>query len=465
MAGVRGPERAGVGGRQQVDVSELIEALSFALDLTEGACPGHAVRTCVIGMRIGCELQLPADLLHDLYYALLLKDVGCSSNSSRLCQIVGNDEVAAKQLTKTSDWTRTDWSQVTYIVKRAHRGKGFRDRARSVASMMKHRAETAREMILLRCDRGATVVRDLGLSQATAGAIYCLDEHWDGLGYPDGLAGDDIPLLARVANLAQVYEVFQRQFGVDAALEVVRKRSKRWFDPALVKVAVALERTGRLTAGLADSDIWKTLSAYQPAGRRILTDAFAIDSICEAFAGVVDAKSPYTYRHSSGVARAAQEIGKCLNLPSRDLVTLRRAGLLHDLGKLGVSNRILDKPGKLTTAEWDSMRRHTQYTFDILHRITGFEGIAWVAASHHEKLDGSGYHLGLKAADLPLVSRVLTVADMFDALSSDRPYRQPLERDEILKMLWEQAPHAIDRDCVAAVGSFPQGFAAASDGW
>ena len=445
----------------ELNVSEVIQALSFALDLTEGACPGHAVRTCVIGMRIGLAMGLPEDLLHDLYYALLLKDVGCSSNSSRMCQIVGNDEIEAKQTVKTTDWTRTEWQQVKYVVRSAHRQKGLRDRVRGVASMMRHRAETAREMVLLRCNQGAKVVRDLGLAQATAGAIYCLDEHWDGLGYPDGLAGEDIPLLARIANLAQVFEVFHREFGPAAALEVLRKRNRRWFDPGLVVVAMRLEKLGRLTEGLADAAVWKTLAGYQPVSRRILTDSFAIDSICEAFAGVVDAKSPYTYRHSSGVARAAQEIGKCLNLPSKDLVTLRRAGLLHDLGKLGVSNLILDKPAKLTPLEWDAMRQHTHYTFQILTRITGFEGIARVAASHHEKLDGSGYHLGLKGVDLPLVSRILTVADIFDALSSDRPYRKGMDRDEILRTLREEAPHAIDQDCVAAVGSFGDGFAAA----
>ena len=450
------PEAVGA----ELCVSELIWALSYALDLTEGACPGHAVRTCVLGMRIGQAAGLPEDLLHDLYYALLLKDVGCSSNSSRMCQIVGADDREAKQLTKTTDWTRTDWKQVRYLLTRAHGKLRGRERLRGLAGMMHKSRSNAEQMVRLRCNQGAKVVRDLGLGHATAGAIYCLDEHWDGAGYPDNLVGADIPLLARIANLAQVFEVYHREGGVGAALEVIEKRSGRWFDPELVRVAVRLERNGALTGGLDDGAIWTTVAGYEPAQRRLQADAYTIDNICVAFAGVVDAKSPYTFSHSSGVATVAQRIGRCLNLPARELVTLRRAGLLHDLGKLSVSNTILDKPGKLTEAEWGVVRGHSRYTFEILNRITGFGTIARVAASHHEMLDGSGYHLGLRGEDLPLISRILTVADIFDAMVSERPYRRAMETGQILKTMRKLAPHAIDAECVAALaglrGSLPR---------
>ena len=430
--------------------------MSYALDLTEGACPGHTVRTCVLGMRIGRELGLSEDLLHDLYYALLLKDVGCSSNASRLCQIVGNDEIAAKRLTKTTDWTRFEWKQMQYMLKHAHARSGPAHRLRGVARMVRNSGDNASQLIRLRCDKGAKVARDLGLGNSTAGAIYCLDEHWNGLGYPDHLVGEDIPLLARIASVAQVFEVFRREYGEAAAVDVVQRRSGRWFDPEIVRVTVSLARRGVLSAGLDEEGIEHAMASQQPALRRVSTDSYTIDSICVAFAGVVDAKSPYTYRHSTGVAKAAMQIGQCLNLLPRELVTLRRAGLLHDIGKLSVPNSILDKQGKLSADEWAAIRMHPYYTYEILSRVTGFEEIAKIAASHHEKLDGSGYHLGLTAAELPLLSRILTVADMFDALSSDRPYRERLTHDEVLTILRKDTPHALDAECVEALGSFAQ---------
>ena len=173
-----------------------------------------------------------------------------------------------------------------------------------------------------------------------------------GMGYPDRLSGEDIPLLARIVSVAQTFEVFHQSYGVAAALDVVQRRSGHWFDPSIVRAAIGLDRRGLLTGGLDDGAVRSSLTFLQPRQRSILTDSYTIDSICVAFAGVVDAKSPYTYRHSTGVAQVAQQIGKCMNLPGRELITLRRAGLLHDIGKLSVPNSILDKQGRLTPEEW-----------------------------------------------------------------------------------------------------------------
>ena len=448
----------GIHEPRQVTFNNLISSLSYALDLTEGAIPGHAVRTCILGMRIGLELGLEEDLLHDLYYSLLLKDVGCSNNSSRLCQIVGSDEIKAKQLTKTVDWTRFQWKQIQYLLKHAHAREPHTRRVRRIADMVRTSGRNAEELIRLRCDRGAKVTRDLGFGPAVAGAIYCLDEHWNGMGYPDRLEGDDIPLLARIVSVAQTFEVFYRSYGLVAALGVLQSRSGRWFDPAIVRAAVSLDRRGALTGGLCDTEVRGNLHRYEPKQRRVLTDSYTIDSICVAFAGVVDAKSPYTFRHSTGVAKAAQQIGECMGLSGRQLQTLRRAGLLHDIGKLSVPNLILDKPGKLTPDEWQCVRQHPHYTHEILRRIVGFEEIALIAASHHEKLDGSGYHLGLNADHLPLLSRILVVADMYDALSGDRPYRERLTLDRILAILRNDTPKALDITCVEALETFAKEY-------
>ena len=438
---------------RHVNYSNILSALTYALDLTEGASPGHAVRTCILGMHLGRELGLSEDLLCDAYYALLLKDVGCSSNAARLFQIVGDDEIRAKRLTKTIDWTRLEWKQMHYMLKRAHSHEPFARRVKALHSMVRDSSRNAEALIRLHCHQGAKVVRDLGFSSSTAGAIYCLDEHWDGLGYPDRLAGDDIPLLARLVSIAQTLEVFHHLYGPAAAIDVIQTRSGRWFDPAMVRAAVSMNRRGVLWSTLGPDKL-NNVAELEPRPCTILNDSFSIDNICFAFAGVVDAKSHYTYTHSTGVAKVALQIAESLGLTAKEKTTLRRAALLHDIGKLSIPNSILDKPGKLTDAEWECVKGHPFYTFEILNRITGFEEIATIAASHHEKLDGSGYHLGLHGHQMGILSRILVVADMYDALSGERPYRPRLGLDQVMAILKQQAPHAIDETCLAALGTF-----------
>jgi putative nucleotidyltransferase with HDIG domain len=434
---------------KQLRFSNIIAALSYALDLTEGACPGHAVGTCILTLNIGRELGLSEDILGDAYYAALLKDVGCSSNSARISQVVGGDEIRAKRMTKTTDWTRLEWDRILYTIKHAHTGHSGLERVRKIATMVRNEHADAEEFIRLRCSEGAAVVRNLGFGPLATSAVYSLDEHWDGRGYPNGIAGNDIPELSRLICLAQTLEVFYRRYGANVAIDIAQQRSGHWFDPAMVKAVVSLQNRGMLWNRI-DSGI-DCVTALEPRPKSILADAFAIDNICVAFAGVVDAKSPYTFMHSTGVERVAARMGSHLKLTAKELTILRRAALLHDIGKLSVSNAILDKTERLTHAEWHAIRLHPHYTFEILNRISGFEQIACIAASHHEKLDGSGYHMGLTGDQLCLSSRILTVADMYDAITSNRPYHQGKSIDEAMSILRKEAPHAIDASCLAAL--------------
>jgi putative nucleotidyltransferase with HDIG domain len=176
-----------------------------------------------------------------------------------------------------------------------------------------------------------------------------------------------------------------------------------------------------------------------------------LDSVCQAFAHIVDAKSPFTCNHSNGVANAAVAIAKNLGLSDARVLFVRHAALLHDLGKMAVSNAILEKPGKLDENEWKAMRSHPEFTLNILRPIRGFEEMSEVAASHHEKLDGTGYFRGLRAEQMPTEARVLVVADIFDALSANRPYRAAMPLEKVYRILREDAPHALDTDCVEAL--------------
>jgi putative nucleotidyltransferase with HDIG domain len=428
-------------------LSEVLGALSYALDITEGEPPGHAVRTLAIGMRLAEQLGLGDDTRSALFYALLLKDAGCSSNASRLSSLFGADDHAAKHAMKRVDWSRSG-TLARYTWQAIEPGGSPLAKARRLHAITREE-EVTREVIGTRCERGAEIARMLELPEPTAQAIRALDEHWDGSGHPLGLRGAEIPLLGRILCLAQTAEVFARTMGARGAYGMALKRRGRWFDPALVDALLGFRDDAAFWGPLEDPRAIPPVARWEPADRVVVADEARLDLVAEAFARVIDAKSPYTARHSAGVAAYASAIGAALGMDGRARRDLHRAGLMHDIGKLAISSRILDKPGKLTEDEAAAMREHTAYTLRILERVACFSKLADVAASHHERLDGSGYHRGLAAFDLTRAARVLAVADVFEALTAERPYRAAMPVDEALGVLHEMRGAAL---CPAAVG-------------
>lgn len=441
-----------------ISLAEILSALSFALDLTEGAVPGHALRSCVLGMRIAEELRLPAKERADLYYALLLKDIGCSSNAARLCQIIGGgDERQVKAGVKLEDWTRPAHPKIstlrllwTSVLPGAN---AFR-RAAGIARIGLTQHRNNEEMITLRCDRGAHILRKLGLGDVAAEAVRGLDEHWDGSGYPERRTGKAIPLGSRILAVAQHLDVFASEQGTYKALQVLHERAGRWFDPDLVRVVTRLHRGGAFwTYALSSTAERETRAAALDLAPEQVhrLEASDVDLISEAFADVVDAKSSFTFRHSVGVTAAARTIARRLGLGNDRIQLVHRAALLHDLGKLRVPNSILDKPGQLTASEWMVVREHPQLTQEILSRIASFHELALIAGAHHEKLDGSGYPHRLTARQLPLEARIIAVADVYGALTEDRPYRPGLTHEDALALLFRDAPQKLDPDCCEAL--------------
>lgn len=436
---------------ERLRVAEVVSALSHALDLTTGQPIGHSVRACILGMRIAAEIGLPLETQNSLYYALLLKDCGCSANASKTFHALGCDDIRAKRDVKTTDWTRMSWETVQYALSHVAPGKPFLERSRALFALAVNGKRHTKDVTKIRCERGSMLARLMGLPEATAEGILNLDEHWDGGGNPVGLRRTEIPVLSRIMLLAQTLEVFFATQSADAALEVIQQRSRKWFDPELVKAARSLAASGKLWTDIASDEAFTVGLNLEPEQKTMAKGDSTLDSICVAFANIVDAKSPFTFNHSSGVANAAVAIARTLQLDRERVFFIRHAALLHDLGKLSVSNSILEKPGKPDDAEWAIIRLHPFYTWKILQGISSFHEMSEVAASHHEKLNGKGYFRGLGADQLSLESRILAVADIFDALSAKRPYRDSLPLKTVFEIMHKDAPHAIDATCLKAL--------------
>ncbi len=435
-----GPDTAGLL------LSDVIGAFSYALDLTEGQAPGHCLRACWVGMHLGHRVGMADGELWDLYYTILLKDAGCSSNAARLCELYGQDDRATKRDFK---WVDTD--SVVQLARFVLSHTGVRgqlaDRFKRVLNLVRHGESLATELIQTRCERGADIARRLGFSERVAWGIHCLDEHWDGHGKPSGIKAADIPVNARIALMSQVVDVFHHVAGPDAALREVRRRSGTWFDPDLVAAAERLAGDTAFWRGLAADDIESLVRDLEPASRALPVDEDLLDEIAAAFGQVVDSKSPYTAGHSERVALYTDIIAARMGLSPQRRRWLKRAALLHDLGKLGVSNSVLDKPGALTDEEWVEVRRHPALTQEILSRMAPFEELAVVAGAHHERLDGRGYPLGMVAAELSLETRIITICDIFDAITAERPYRGPIPVPEALEIMGRMVGTALDPDC------------------
>ena len=433
----------------ELKLSELIASLSYALDITEGQPEGHCVRCCWIGMHLGRRLQLPESQLWDLYYTLLLKDLGCSSNAARICELYLSDDLQFKRDFKTVGDSLP--AVLQFVLKHTGLKAGLAERFRAVLTILRDGSEIAHELIATRCQRGAEIARLLRFSDDVAEGIYSLDEHYNGKGKPNGLSGSEIPLFARIALLAQVVDVFHTAHGQEEALNEVRERAGSWFDPELVNCFEEIAKDPEFWNILASPVVAMAVQELEPSQHTVLLDEDYFDDIAAAFGQVVDSKSPYTSGHSARVALYTDMIAESLGLSEQRRRWLKRGALLHDVGKLGVSNSVLDKAGKLDISEWEEVKLHASYTETILSRISAFSELATVAAAHHERLDGKGYPRGISADQISLETRIITTADIFDAITAERPYRGATPIPKTLEIMEENLDTSIDRRCFEAL--------------
>jgi len=436
-------------GLGKLRLAELLGSLSHALDATEGQPVGHAIRVTLIGCEIGQRLGVAREELHDLYYVLLLKDLGCSSNAARICEMYLTDDLEFKQAFKLVDGTTR--SALRFLMRETARGSSAFRRARTLISVIRDAGTIVDDLIETRCEQGASIARGMGFSTRVALGIHALDEHWDGSGRPERLSGADIPLGARIALVAQVADVFMTNGSASDARAEIAGRRGTWFDPEIVDAAVSVLKDDVVLSQLADPKLAATVFAHPAAAETMRLDDDKLDRIIDGFADVIDAKSPFTNNHSRRVATYVDQLTDTLGFETTARRWMRRSALLHDIGKLGVPNRILDKPGRLDADERTIIEAHTLTGNIILRQIDLFSKVAHLAEAHHERLDGKGYPHQLCAGQISRDVRVLTVADIFDALSAERPYKPALPPEKVRQIMDEMDGSAIDSNCYAAL--------------
>lgn len=431
-----------------VRTSEIVAALSRALDVTEGLPAGHAARTCYLALRLADRMGIAKVIGADLFYGALLKDLGCSSNAALLVELFGADDI---ELKRREALTERDHLAMALLTLRTLAGshEPLPLRLRRLISLARGGADRHR-IEQLRCERGADVARRAGFNDAVAESIFSVHEHWDGLGFPQGRKGSAIPLTSRIVAACAAVDVFRENRGDEAVLAMLRARSGTRYDPAIVDELLAACAAG-LLLDLAGIDLYGELARLEPHGGSYLALPEDVDRIASAFADVIDTKSPFTAEHSKRVGDIASRIARQLSMSDDDVRDVRLSGLLHDIGKLGVPNTILDKAAALDEEEFAVIRRHPVLSLRILSPVAIFGRVAEIAACHHERLDGKGYFRGLTGESLGLSARVVAVADVYEALTAARPYRAAMSPEEALRVIDRSTGDHLAAEAVTAL--------------
>jgi HD-GYP domain-containing protein (c-di-GMP phosphodiesterase class II) len=412
----------------RLSLAELLAALSLATDLGNGFSYEKTLRTTLLATRLGELAGLAAAELSDTWYTSILRFTGCTAYAHEMGRVFG-DEIATKHTFALVD-PGFPKDAMRGVAKGVGKDEGPLRRARHIVHDMRAGMKMHPLMAAADCEAVGRYCRRLAVSHGVASAVVCMFERWDGKGAPRKLSGEAIPMPMRLHHVAHVAEVHLSIGGRAAATAMIKRGRGGWFDPAITDLF--LENSGDLLAEIEIGSVFETAVAAEPA-TRLTIGAVQLDDLARTFADFVDLKSPYTLTHSSGVARLAEAAGITAGLAEKDVENLRRAALLHDLGRASVPNGIWDKPGPLSPAERERVRLHAYHSERVLAASPLLASLAPIAGMHHERLDGSGYHRGNSAAGLTMPARILAAADVFHALMEERPHRPAFAPEEATK--------------------------------
>ena len=432
--------------RVHVRLAELVGSLSLGIDLGFGQPMEHVLRQCLIAVRIAERVGLDEAARADVYYTALVVNVGCHADAHEQAKWFG-DDIALKS-GKYDHELRSMRAMISGM-RRIGAGSPPLHRVRVGLEFALGGHREVDDMIAQHARIARSLAEQLDLPVTVLDALGSAYEQWDGKGWPGDRAGNAVPLPARIAMLAEYSEVAHRLGGIDAVCALARRRSGRQFDPALAEVVVrdaveifyALDATGT----------WGAVIDAEPA-LAVVVHGESFDRALTAIADFVDLKSPYTLGHSPAVAELAHAAGEQLGLEGDELRTLRRAGLVHDFGRLGTSNAIWDKRGSLGAGEWERVRLYPYVTERMLYQSEALAPLARLAVQVQERLDGSGYPRALRGRTIMRPARVLAAADAYQAMREPRAHRPAMDADAAGALLRQEVRAGrLDGDAAEAV--------------
>jgi HD-GYP domain-containing protein (c-di-GMP phosphodiesterase class II) len=417
-------------------VTELIGSLSLAADLGTGQPLGHGLSTGLLAVTLAAGTGCDPERLRAVQQVAMLRFIGCTSDAGDLAREAGTDDVAfSAAFAPVFSGRPREGLQVMFA--NVGSGQSLARRTTLLARLLTDTGGMARSMAS-HCEVASMLAVRLGLGTDVSNALAHAYERWDGKGYPDGLEGEEIPFEVRVAVVARDADLFAR-LGEDVAAKLEARRG-RAYDPAVVDTYLSLRPPHE------EAD-WQAVLDTEPHPVAYVDD---IDRALTAIAHFADLKSTWTRGHSPRVAELAHQAGHIAGEDGETCGRLRRAGLVHDVGRVGIGNHIWDKPGPLATAEWEQVRLHPYHTERVLSRCAALAHLGALACSHHERLDGSGYPR--QTAALTAETNILAAADMLAALTADRPHRPGLTLEDAVAVLTADAEHGrLDRRAVSHV--------------
>ena len=428
-------------------LADLLGGLSIVADMGFGLPPETAMRACVIGTGLARKLELPEQEVADTFYSTLLLHIGCTALSHETAVVFGDDLTVNSAVAKTNFADPRDLFRT--MIPEATQGMPPLARARTAAFIVARGKAFGKRFDTGSCEVARGTARRIGLGDGVQRALYEVHEWWNGSGAPRGLRGEEIALPARIARLSTDAALFNDLGGPELATDALARRSGGMLDPSFVEVF--LTSASELLAEATRHDPRERILDVEPEPV-IEKDSAELREVARAFGDLADLKTPFTHGHSQGVATIASAAADTLRLDQTTAAQLEVAALLHDLGRVGISNAVWEKPGPLTAGEWEQVRMHPYHSERILATSRALEPIARIAGMHHERLDGSGYHRGCRGRDIPATGRILAAADAFQAMTQPRPHREALTAEQASQEL-ARASRAgrLDSDAVAAV--------------
>lgn len=428
-------------------LAEVLAGLSLIADLGVGREPERAMRTCVLACRLAEAAGLGGEELQAVYYAALLEHVGCTGGAHEAAAYFGDDIALYRAAARANVARRREI--VSTLLPELVEERPWAERMRVAALVLGGRETIAAEIRGANCEVAAATARRLDLGEGVDRALSEMFAYWNGRGSPRDLKGGEIAGAARVVQVASVALLWSRLGGVEGATRAVRERAATLLDPGLCECFAAA--AGELLAEAEAGDALERVLEVEPHPQRRVLDA-ELDSVARAFGELADLKSPFFHGHSSEVAELAAAAGHALGFDRAESEALRRAAFLHDVGRAAVANSVWEKPAALTAVEWEQVRLHAYQSERVLARSPALAPLAALAGMHHERLDGSGYHRGAKAAALPRAARLLAAADAFQAMTQARPHRAALPPEQAARELEAEGRRGrLDPECVRAV--------------